>query len=68
MAVIAFFEAEDVIEKILKHLDLWQLTPRPPPRMAKSQPLSPDPWIDCSCSELPPSEACFYHIAYIQNS
>ena len=33
MAVIAFIEAEDVIEKILKHLGLWELTPRPPPRM-----------------------------------
>jgi hypothetical protein len=29
-AVIAFIEAEDVIEKILKHLGLWELTPRPP--------------------------------------
>jgi hypothetical protein len=29
MAVIAFIEAEDVLEKILKHLGLWELTPRP---------------------------------------
>jgi hypothetical protein len=36
MAVIAFIEAEDVIEKILKHLGLWELTPRPPTRSAKS--------------------------------
>jgi len=28
MAVIAFIEAEDVLEKILKHLGLWELTPR----------------------------------------
>jgi hypothetical protein len=57
MAVIAFIEAEDVIEKILKHLGLWELTPRPvcvhrtgrpPPRSAKSQPLSTEPHIDYS--------------------
>ncbi len=55
MAVIAFIEAEDVLEKILKHLGLWELTPRPvcvhrtgrpPPRSAKSQPLSTEPHID----------------------
>jgi len=39
-----------------------------PPRMANAQPLLTDPWIDCSCCELPPSEACFYHFAFIQNS
>jgi hypothetical protein len=43
MAVIAFIEAEDVIEKILKHLGLWELTPRPPPRIAKAQPLCTEP-------------------------
>jgi len=37
MAVIAFIEAEDVIEKILKHLALWELTPRPPPPIPKAQ-------------------------------
>ena len=62
MAVIAFIEAEDVIEKILKHLGLWELTPRPvcvhrtgrpPRRMAKSQPLSTEPHIDYSDSQVP---------------
>jgi hypothetical protein len=48
MAIIAFIEAEEVIEKILKHLGLWKLTSRPPPRMAKSQPLSSEPHIDYS--------------------
>ncbi len=37
MAVIAFIEAEDVIEKILKHLGLWEFTPRPPPPIPKAQ-------------------------------
>ena len=50
MALIAFIEAEDVIEKILKHLGLWELTPRPPPRM------------DCPGSQLPPSDSAPYDL------
>jgi hypothetical protein len=69
MAVIAFIEAEDVIEKILKHLGLWELTPRPvcvhrtgrpPPRMAKTQPLFTEPHIDYSDSQLAPSNNELY--------
>jgi hypothetical protein len=60
MAVIAFIEAEDVIEKILKHLGLWELAPRPPPRSAKSQPLSTEPHIDYSDSQVPFSDNWFY--------
>jgi hypothetical protein len=43
-----------------KHLALWELTPRPPPRMAKSQPLSTEPHIDYSDSQVPPSDNGFY--------
>jgi hypothetical protein len=57
MAVIAFIEAEDVIGKILKHLGLWELTPRPPPRMAKTQTLHTVPHIDYSDSQVPPSDS-----------
>ena len=32
MRVIAFIEDEDVIRKILKHLDLWDVKRKPPPR------------------------------------
>jgi hypothetical protein len=35
MKVISFIEARDVIEKILKHLGLWLVKPRPPPRSAQ---------------------------------
>jgi len=35
MKVISFIEARDVIEKILKHLGLWLVKPRPPPRSAR---------------------------------
>ena len=29
---MAFIEDEEVIEKILKHLELWEMKARPPPR------------------------------------
>ncbi|MBN2034679.1 MAG: transposase, partial [Deltaproteobacteria bacterium] len=48
MKVISVIEDQDVIKKILKHLGLWEVKPRPPPRNAKSQPLSTDPHIDYS--------------------
>jgi hypothetical protein len=31
MRILAFIEDEEVIEKILKHLGLWDLKVRPPP-------------------------------------
>jgi hypothetical protein len=60
MRVISFIEDPQVIEKILKHLGLWELTPRPPPRSAKSQHLSTEPHIDYSDSQVPPSDNGFY--------
>jgi hypothetical protein len=59
---------QEVVKKILKHLGLWELTPRPPPRMAKSQPLSTEPHIDYSDSQVPPSDNGLYHLAFIQNN
>jgi hypothetical protein len=50
MKVISVIEDQEVIKKILKHLGLWQVKPRPPPRSAKSQPLSTEPHIDYSDS------------------
>ena len=37
MRVIAFIEEQAVIEKILKHLGLWLVNPRAPPRRATSR-------------------------------
>jgi hypothetical protein len=37
MKVISVIEEQDVIKKILKHLGLWELTPRPPPPIPKAQ-------------------------------
>jgi hypothetical protein len=33
MKIIAFIEDEEVINKILKHLGLWDLKTRPPPKL-----------------------------------
>jgi len=33
MRILAFIEDEEVIEKILKHLGLWDLRVRPPPKV-----------------------------------
>jgi hypothetical protein len=56
MRVISFIEDQDVIKKILKHLGLWDVKPRPPPWMAKAQPLCTEPWIDYSDSQIPRSD------------
>ncbi len=39
--VIAFIEDEDVIKKILKHLDLWDVKRKPRPT-ANAPPIIPD--------------------------
>ncbi len=39
MRIISFIEDEDVISKILKHLGLWEVKQRPPPR-ANAPPLN----------------------------
>jgi hypothetical protein len=60
MKVISVIEDQEVIKKILKHLGLWQVKPRPPPRNAKSQPLSSEPHIDYSDTQICPSDNGFY--------
>jgi hypothetical protein len=68
MRIIAFIEGEEVIKKILKHLGLWEVNPphfrrvkpRPPPRMAKAQPLCTEPHIDYSDTQVFSSDNRFY--------
>ncbi len=36
-----------------KHLGLWEVKPRTPPRMAKTQTLHTEPHIDYSGSQIP---------------
>ena len=57
MRILAFIEDEEVIEKILKHLGLWDLKVRPPPKVkAPSVTIS----IDDSDSQVPFSAPPFY--------
>lgn len=53
MRILAFIEDPEIRKKILKHLDLWDLKARPPPK-AKAPP--PSIHIDYSDSQLPTSD------------
>jgi hypothetical protein len=57
MRILAFIEDEEVIKKILKHLGLWEVTARPPPK-TKDPPLAV--YIDYSDSQVLPSEDHLY--------
>ena len=52
------------VKKILKHLDLWNLKARPPPR-ADAPPKSVDQWLDYSDSQLPPSYVIYIWMSII---
>jgi hypothetical protein len=52
MRVISFIEDHQVIKKILKRLGLWEVKPRLPPWMTKTQPLFTEPRIDYSESQV----------------
>ena len=65
MRVISFIEDQDIIKKTLKHLGLWEVNPRPPPRMPKAQPLYTEPYIDYSDSQVPPSDNGLFHLTLI---
>jgi len=56
MKVISVIEDQEVTKKILKHLGLWQVNPLAPPRNAMSQPLSNEPHIDYSDSQVCPAD------------
>jgi hypothetical protein len=52
-------------ETDVKHLGLWEVKPRPPPRMAKAQPTYTEPWIDYSDSHDAPSGNGLYDLIII---
>jgi hypothetical protein len=54
MRVISFVEDEEVIKKILKHLDLWDIKIRPQ-TTATGPPKVPEYNIDSSVSQFPAS-------------
>ena len=51
MRIISFIEDEEVVKKILKHLGLWLVKPKAPPR-ANGPP--GELYIDYSDSQIPP--------------
>jgi hypothetical protein len=55
MRIIAFIEDEEVIKKILKHLGLWDVKPRPPPGTQAADEKT-ETIIDDSFSQLPVSD------------
>ena len=59
MRIIAFIEDEEVIKKILKHLGLWEIKPRPPPRAIMAA-KNPEDHIDYSTSQVPASDKWLY--------
>jgi hypothetical protein len=59
MKVISIIEDEEVIKKILKHLGLWEVKARPPPKAIGSTKV-PEYSIDDSVSQLPLSDNWLY--------
>jgi endogenous inhibitor of DNA gyrase (YacG/DUF329 family) len=59
MHIIAFIEDEEVIKRILKHLGLWDIKQRPPPK-ATGLLKPPEYSIDYSASQLPASDEWLY--------
>jgi hypothetical protein len=65
---VSFIEDQDIIKKILMRLGLWEVKPRRPPPMAKTQRLCTEPGIGCSDSQVPPFRQWIYHLTSIQDS
>jgi hypothetical protein len=59
MKVISVIEDEEVIQKILKHLGLWEVEPRPPPKPTRPTKIA-EYSIDYSTSQLPASDNWLY--------
>jgi hypothetical protein len=57
MKIIAFIEAEDVIEKILRHLGLWETHIHDPP--AAKTPHIPELTYTDDNSQVPSIDYCF---------
>ena len=57
MGIISFIEDPEIVKKILKHLGLWDLKARPPP---KDKAPSAKIHIDYSDSQLSPSDDYLY--------
>jgi len=64
MKILSFIEAPGLIEKILKHLGLWEVKPRPPPQAKTPQMNIHVDYVyfykSRKDSQLPPSEDHLY--------
>lgn len=67
MKIVSFIEDEEVIEKILKHLGLWDLKVRPPPKVKAPSVTIPIDYSDSQISfadafphEAPPIWGSFF--------
>ncbi len=60
MKIISVIEDSEIVKKILKHLDLWNVKARPPPRLEKSSLMS-ETIIDYSDSQLLPSDDYLFY-------
>lgn len=58
MRILSFIENPDVIKKILKHLDPWDIKARPPPEKANASP--PETYTEYSHSQVPLCEDYLY--------
>ena len=58
MQVISVIEQPEIIKKILKHLGLWGVKARPPPKTSAPH---PNVHIDKSDSQVPPCEDYLFH-------
>ena len=65
MRILAFIEDEEVIEKILRHLGLWDSKSRPPPKVKA---LSATIYLDDSESQDLPSDSFYAHPDYPMDS
>ncbi len=59
MRILSFIEDPDVIKKILKHLGLWDIKARAPPKRANAPP--PDIHAEYSHSQVPLCEDHLYY-------
>jgi len=65
MKIISFIEDEEVIKKILKHLGLWEVKARPPPKVTVP---SETIYLDDSESQILSSDSFYVHPDYPMDS
>ena len=58
MRILSFIEDPEIVNKILKHLGLWEVEARPPPKRANAP--QPEIHTDYSHSQVPLSEDHLY--------